>query len=205
MAVSQSLRGFIGQNISGRRSTRPGVVLQFPVGSHDFMAPVAGTWKFVMWGPGGDPVNNGSNLSGGASGGYVEYKKFLDKNQIVKLVVGRDTNTTAVFPDGKLLSAGAASANIGGVATGGDVNLNGTSTPAIGTGLSGPAGQGSGAGLGGTGSSAADGGAGAPALLPYRGGTGGSISSALATAPGGGGAAIGGHGANGMILVLLVS
>lgn len=175
MPAGQSLKGFVSQSMRpGKSNKRLQEPFVFPWGaSYVFKPPKAGYWKFVLWGAGGD----GSVVTaGGASGAYVEVTKFLTLAQTVTLVVGEFAlnyvDTTATFPDGSIASAGRASVVTGGIATGGDVNLNGSPGTAGSTSSNGATGAGTGGGPGGLHSAAADGGAGAPAMLPYRGGHG---------------------------------
>lgn len=162
---------------------------QFPPGSYTFTPTISGWWKFVLWGGGSE---NSSANNGGGSGGYSEITKFLTPSQTVALVVGigaragvAATASTATFPDGTVVSAGAASGRTGGTATGGDVNLDGSLG---GTGASsGAAGLGTGGGAAGTGNSS---GAGAPSNLPFRGGEGGTAAgNTRGRSPGAGGSA----------------
>jgi hypothetical protein len=161
MGVSnQSLRGLVGQGMNGRRPQFEGFTYQYPSGSYVFRAPMAGYWKFVLWGPGGQ----GTFSSNGGSGAYVEYTQFLGASEEVSIAVGAPaptSNTSATFANGRTVIAGRGSPGVGGTATGGDVNING-SAPGV-------AGGGTGGGAPGTNG----GGAGAPGQLPFRGGDGG--------------------------------
>lgn len=164
----------------------------FPTGTVSFVVPYDGDYKFYLWSGGyhGDLVN------GGPSGSYLEITKSLTAGQTVTGSVGRGgkktvspTLSTLTFPDTSVVTAGVASGYYTGnraVATGGNVNLNGSlggQTP----GAAGEAGLGTGGAAAGPGDgSLISGGGGAPANLPMRGGT----SYALGTsgqAPGGGG------------------
>jgi hypothetical protein len=134
-----------------------------------FVIPVSGRWKFVAWGGGGRT----------GSAAYIEVTRALTVGQIVTVKVGRGdsapptSDSTVTLPDGTVATAGGANGNTAGVASGGDVNLNGT-TGTSGTGANGGDGLGTGGGVGGTGDTISiNGGAGAPANLPYRGGPGG--------------------------------
>jgi hypothetical protein len=178
-----------------RRAYATGYTYMFPAGSYTFRPPVAGKWKFVLWGPGG-----ASGGSPGASGAYCEYTRLLTPADAVSLVVSRAKApgagaadaTTATFAGGKVVSAGGATDGTAGVASGGDVNLNGSASGVAGL---------------GTGGGAADSGGGAPANLPYRGGAGGSAASAIAAVPGYPGAGAGNNGtirgSDGLVLVVL--
>lgn len=178
--------GMAAQGMDGRKKGLLGYVFQYTPGSYTFIAPQAGYWKFVLWG-------SSDGLGGQASGGYCERTVFLGVQQSVAFVCGAGGSggagnpSTATFPDGRVVSAGAGS-TVGGVATGGDVNLDG-SVPGV-------AGQ-------GTGGGAANSGAGAPANLPFRGGAG--ISGGLAgRTPGGGSGSVSAQGADGMIIAVFV-
>lgn len=171
---------------AGARSTQTAATSpqQFPPGSYTFTPAVSGWWKFVLWGGG----EGGGAVTGSGSGAYSEITKFLTASQTVAVVVGKGyddsssaTSSTATFPDGTVVTAGAASGATGGTASGGDVNLNGS---AGGNGGAGSAGLGTGGGAAGTGSG---GGAGAPANLPFRGGAGASTTIKQGRSPGGGG------------------
>jgi hypothetical protein len=160
----------------------------YPAGSYTFTPPRAGYWKIVLWGGGAQ----GSSSFGGASGAYVEKTVLLSPATPVALVIGGSgSDSTAALPNG-IITAGGASGNVPGAASGGDVNLDGALGGTTSTG-SGADGSGSGGGPGGT-ATAGRAGAGAPANLPYHGGRGGIgasasplPSSSLGITPGGGG------------------
>jgi len=172
---------------------------QFPPGTHSFVVPKSGYWKFAAWSAG----ETGTTY--GASGGYGEITKALLAGQVVAVVASIATagagNTTLTFPDGAAPSITPGSAGVGGVATGFDVNLSGTNNASPGN-----PGLGTGGGLGG----GLNGGAGAPANLPFKGGTGGGDGSGNAQlaggrAPGGGcGNSPGASGGDGQVLAYLV-
>jgi hypothetical protein len=133
--------------------------------TYTWSPPQSGRWKFVGWGPG----------DRGASGAYFEVTRFLRATDSVTIQVGRtaSSDTVLTLPGGLVATAGRASSNTAGVASGGDVNLNGTDGPSI-AGASGGAGLGTGGGSGGLGDgSTYAGGSGAPANLPFRGANGG--------------------------------
>lgn len=170
--ANQPLRGFVGQGMDGRKA---GIArhepFSFPVATspYIFIPPITGHWKFILWGPGGT-YDTGSTA--GASGAYVEITKFLIPTTPVTITVRSTADTTVTFVDGTAATAGKASLAVAGIASGGDVNLNGTAGVASGT-HSGNPGLGTGGGAGGA-AAPGSGGAGAPAMLPYRGGVGGS-------------------------------
>jgi len=170
------VKGLVAQTMDGRKSNPdPGQPPHiFPAGSWIFTPPRAGQWKFVAWGPGG----HGGN---GASGAYFEKTVSLSIVSTVQIVVGTPTlsDTTVTFPNGIVATAGRAAGSAVGVATGGDVNLAGSTSASVGLGTGG--------GRAGTGGAGA--GSGAPANLPYRGGPGADIAafSQANNSPGGGG------------------
>ena len=149
----------------------------FTPGSYTFTPTVSGWWKFVLWGGGARPTTG----YGGGSGAYCEITKFITTGQTAALVAGRGAgsggaaqNSTVTFLDGTVVTAGAAVNEIGGTATGGDVNLNGSTGGVDGPGgASGANGLGTGGGAGGAYEPNVGGGAGAPANLPFLGGVGG--------------------------------
>lgn len=189
-------KGIARQNIAGRASiarkpiasvyatqseqTAATSPQQFPPGSYTFTPTVSGWWKFVLWGGGA----RGSGYGGG-SGAYCETTKFLTTGQTAALVVGRGEGSgggaqgsSVTFLDGTVVNAGAAALEVGGTATGGDVNLNGSNGGIDGGGGgNGGNGLGTGGGLGGLFEPNAGGGAGAPANLPFRGGVGSTLGS----------------------------
>ena len=157
--------------MSGRRRNKLAMEpYSFPTtpSTYSFLVPRAGYWKFVGWGAGG---KGNAGVSGGASGAYFESTRFLPRGAAVSVAVPTTGDTVITFPDGKVVTAGAATFGVAGAAFGGDLNLAGTAGMASG-GSPGAAGQGTGGGGGGAGAGAS-GGAGAPANLPYRGGAGG--------------------------------
>jgi len=212
MGAGQRIRGFVGQGMSGRRQGSQGYVYQFiaSASAYTFTAPRPGRWKFVMWGPGAD----GASGTAGCSGAYVEIARSLTPGQPVTLQVGFvGTDTVATFRDGKVVIAGKGTTSVVGVASGGDVNLNGSLSGQAAGISNGMAGLGTGGGAGGNGvSSIVSGGGGAPARLPFRGGAGGNAGPGGSppdngATPGGGGGdsggGDGGRGGNGLVLVYL--
>lgn len=154
----------------------------YAAGAHIFEAPATGRYMFTLWG--GGAVGGGT---GGGSGAFAQKTRRLRRGETVSIVVGASAGaSTATFIDGSVVTAGAGTGTGGGLATGGDLNLNGSSG-----GTSGNAGDGGGGtagGAGGANQGADGGGAGAPGQGLYKGGRGGSQASAPASAPGGGGA-----------------
>lgn len=176
-------------------------------GSVIFVAPNTGDYRFYVWSGGGGfavydyrPDYTFHILSGG-SGALSRYDRKMVKGEAATIVAGAPGQaSTVTFADGHVVrctSGGGAFAydafqsggGVGGVATGGDINIDGTEG-------GGRIGQGPGGGTDGgaaganvnIGGSVYYGGAGAPGLDGLRGGTGGSAQSSAATVPGGGGA-----------------
>lgn len=112
-----------------------GVLMQYSPGSYTFRPTKAGFWRFVAWGAGGD-ASPGTG-TGGGGGGLSIKTVFLTPAQTVSIVVGDwisnngASSTVITFPDGSAMTiapAGPGGTSAGGVATGGDVNVNGAST-----------------------------------------------------------------------------
>jgi hypothetical protein len=173
----------------------------FPVGTHNFVVPVSGPWRFAVWGGGAGAWNPG--LYAGGSGALYSAKRFLERGQIVALVVGHGgfkgqngANSTATFPNGEVITAAGALGNTGAVAPTAnrpeDIVFAGSNGGSGGTGASGVAGLGDAGGAGGAGASGTmDGGGGAPGFGSLRGGDGqsgttGAIGSGETPAGGGG-------------------
>lgn len=158
--------------------------------TYSWSPPRSGYWKFVAWGAGGNAL--AADAQGAGSGAYAEKTKYLRPSDVVSISLTSSNpasasssggSTVLTFPDGSVVTCGGGQAAslgaAGGTATGGDVNLSGSTFTT--------AGQGSGGGSAGAG--ATDGG-GAPGVLPYRGGDGGLVSvGGRAGSPGGGAAA----------------
>lgn len=201
--AGQSLRGLVGQGLSGRKqqavrrepSTYPNP------GTYTFVPTVEGYWKFVAWGHGGS--GGGSGTHSGGSGAYVEITRYLTLAQTVTIVLpesATSSDTTVTMPDGTIAIAARANGQAGGVASGGDVNLNGSNGVSTGN-NNGNAGVGTGGGAGGVGIvGPGSGGAGAPANLPYRGGDGGNSHAILGVGAGTGEA--GGNGGSAFALAV---
>ena len=207
MAAGQQLRGLVGQGVSAKKK-RPnfsvggtGPVYNFPLaesGAYTFTVPTSGRWMFVGWGPGG---LGSSGSKGGSSGAYVEVTRFLARGQTVSLSVNFNADTVITLPDGTIAIAGKSAPGGGGapgIASGGDVNINGTSSAVSG---SGSPGGGTGGGPGGTPTGGNIGGAGAPANLPFRGGKGGG---SLSIAGHGGGGVDVGQPGQGLALAVFI-
>lgn len=166
--AAQSIGGLsiAGQAIAAAGTQTQGYVETFVPAvstskSYNWSPPRAGYWKFVLWGAG-----DGSNGAGvqGASGAYAEKTLFLSPKDVVAILVGIGkggvgADTTVTPPSGLVITAGGGNGSTGGVASGGDVNLNGSAP--------GSNGLGTGGGLSGDPTTA-----GAPAMLPHRGGNG---------------------------------
>jgi hypothetical protein len=178
-------------------------------GTYTFTAPYTGQWKFVLHGAGGDWTNLGTGQAS-ASGAYVEKTIPLNAGQTVGITVGAGgsgTNTTAVAAGYPTMSAGAANSFTVGVASGGDVNLDGSLGGTSGA-VAGVNGLGAGGGSGGTAGGGWGGGGGAPGSAEFPGGKGqdGGNTATTGISPGGGRAGTaGGPGGDGRAVVLLVS
>lgn len=112
-------------------------VRTYSAGSYDWRCPKTGTYRFVLWGSGGGGDNAGPN-EGGGGGAHVQKTARVRAGQLVPVVVGGPSlpddsgaATTVALPSG-LVSAGggekgnAGAGGAGGIATGGDVNVNGS-------------------------------------------------------------------------------
>lgn len=195
MPAGQPLRGFVGQSMAAKKKGFSGFAAQYTPGSYTFVAPLPGYYKFILWGAG-----DGSN-PGGGSGAYSEKTAFLTPALSVPIVVGIGTaaavggDTTVSLPGAAIVTAGGGNGATGGVASGGDLNLNGSA--------SGNPGQGSGGGAVGT---VGGNPAGAPGVLPFRGGGGATGPTLAGISPGGGGSAGASAwpGGMGMVIVLFV-
>jgi hypothetical protein len=138
---------------------------------------------FELWG-GGEPGDEGAGGDGGDGGGGGGYVRFSVSNPsgITGVVGGEDADTTI-----SELSLSAGKGSLGGLATGGDININGGlgdfKVGAVG-GHGGDAPQGGSGGRGGVGASV-----GTAGVIPGGGGGGGSSSAAA------------GDGAVGMVVV----
>lgn len=184
-----------GQAIAAAGSQPVGYATQYTPGSYTFVPPKAGYYKFVLWGAG-----DGSN-PGGASGAYSEKTVFLTVAQSVPIVVGLGNagapggDTTVSLPGVAVVTAGGGNGATPGVASGGDLNLNGSTSgnPGLGSG-GGPVGS-----VGGNP-------AGAPGVLPFRGGGGATGPTLAGISPGGGGSAGASAwpGGMGMVIALFV-
>ncbi len=166
----QSLRGFVGQGMDARKDTFDGDLHVFAPGNHSFRAPKAGFWIFAVWGAGG-AASNGA----GGGGAFCLKTIYLSPGSNVALVVAHPGfgASTLTFQSGAVLSAGggqtgSSSPGLGGVANGGDINVDGA--PGVGTtgGAAGSSGQ-------------------------YRGGSGGT-NGAAGRSPGGGSGGFSGTG-----------
>lgn len=209
--VGQRLSGLIGQGMNARRPSRVGYARIYRPGSHTFTAPYTGRWKFVLHGAGGD-WDGGTGAVGGASGAYAERTIAMQALQTAAIVVGaaRSGTDTSVTLAGSLpVVAGAAVTTTPGIASGGDINISGSSG---GNNATGTAGGGAGGGAGGTASgSGHGGGGGAPGSAEFPGGSGQNAANPQTTGvTPGGGAAINsgadvGAGGDGRVVVLLAS
>lgn len=186
--AAQSVAGLsiAAQAIAAAGTQQQGYVTQYLPGSYTFQPPKSGLYQFIMWGAGGP----GDGVNPGGSGSYCEKAFFLTRANGVPIVVGSNgNNTTVTLPNGQVVTAGGGATNAAGVASGGDVNLNGS--------LPGVNGLGTGGGI----ANASAGGA-APANLPFRGARS-QLNDGIA--PGGGGQSFNGApGGDGLVLALFV-
>jgi hypothetical protein len=178
--MGQKLRGLLGQSLSGVRRKLALEMDTFGTGPQTWICPRSGFYRFVVWGAGAGP---GGGFAGG-SGAYVEKVAFiLVGQQVAMSIAGIAANgaSTVTLPNGTVLSAGAApnsGSGAGGIASGGDFNINGSTGTAAGSGN--PGGNGGGT-AGGTGAadSGSGGAAGAPGRITrvgtFRGGNGASL------------------------------
>lgn len=171
----------------------------FGPGATNWRCPLTGNYKFVFKGDGALNHFDGSTTYGGGSGAHAEITRFLAAGQLV--VISSAATKTTTFDDGHVMSAGGAGvAPIAGVASGGDLNLNGS----LGGSGNGAAGLGPGGGTGGLGNGSSGGGAGGPGTLDFPGGNGGDGTTTSGSWPSAGGSGNGsgnGSGASGMALV----
>ncbi len=126
MATGQKLRGLVGQGMSGTRRPFFGHVYQYAVGSYTLTIPVTGRWTVVQWGAGG---NSQTGVGGGGGGGALCIsERYLRRGQTVSIVIG--THCVVTLPDGSVITAGDgamdAAGGVGGTASGGDINVNGS-------------------------------------------------------------------------------
>ena len=130
--MTQGLRGFVGQDMSGRRPPVLGYMYVFPAGSSTFTVPAngAGQWRFVLWGGGG--LDSAAGNDGGGGGALAIKDVFLGDGQTIAVVVGIvSADSTITLPGGAVVTAGAGSdgaggtPGAGGTATGGDINVSG--------------------------------------------------------------------------------
>lgn len=103
--------------------------------SISFLAEIPGLYQFALYSNGG----NGSPNLGGGGGSLAIKTKRLRKSEVATILLAYNAASTVTFDDGSVLTAGrggntnpGVSVGAGGVATGGDVNLSGTSGSASG-------------------------------------------------------------------------
>lgn len=204
----------------GMRTPRKGGVSGAPFvtnltpGVTTWTVPSAGLYKFHLWGAG----RGGTSGQGGCSGGYCEITERLSQGAVIAVLVGigrnaldgGDGDTQVTLPSGRVaLAARGTAIGTAGLATGGDVNLNGSLGGVSAGGPPGVAGLGSGGAPGGLGDNASrGGGGGAPGVLPMRGASTISNASPGGT-PGAGGSGDDGaggatNGGSGLIIILKI-
>lgn len=186
--ITQELRGFVGQGMSGARLNPVGHLHTYSAGSHTFTVPRegAGRWRFVLWGGGG---TSGPDPGGG--GALAIKDVHLGDAQKVTLVVGGvGQGSTVALPQTTVVAGpgvGGSSGvpGSGGTATAGDVNVAGAPGSGTAGGASGSFGE-------------------------FRGGAGGGGIGSAGRSPGGGAGAFSGTGlqemaASGLVLVYRIS
>lgn len=141
MATGQKLRGLVGQGMSGTRRPFFGHVYQYAVGSYTLTIPVTGRWTVVQWGSGG---NSQTSVGGGGGGGALCItSRYLRRGQTVSIVIG--TNCVVTLPDGNVVTANDGAMDVaggaGGVASGGDINVDGSAGDANNGGAAGSYGE----------------------------------------------------------------
>lgn len=124
----QKLRGFIGQRMTAARAQPSAIFFAFSSGSHTFTVPKegAGLWRLVAWGGGG-----GGSLEPGGGGALAIKDVHLRDGQQVPVFVAAVGQASTVTLPGTTLTAGGGtfgSPGLGGVATGGDVNVSGANS-----------------------------------------------------------------------------
>jgi hypothetical protein len=124
MSLSAPLGPPLGPPVGGplRRQPVP-YEASYPAGVHNWVSPASAYYRFVLWGGGGVDGTNGG------SGALAIAVRRVARGQIVALNVADggapSDDTTATFPDGRVITAGSAVNTVAGVASGGDVNING--------------------------------------------------------------------------------
>lgn len=169
-----------GQLFSGGNSS-PKLKCFLPVDNapnQSWVLSETGVWRFYAWGTGSANTYIGSAHYGAASGGLSIISKFLSAGETVNVELS-PTRTKLVFPDAseiQILAAtigsnpGTPTTAKGGIASGGEININGTDG-VLGN-ANGLPGGGTDGGLGGVANSSVPGGAGAPGAEGIRGGNG---------------------------------
>jgi hypothetical protein len=147
------MQGFpvVSQSMTGRKS-RVGIQSQLLAlytlssGSGSITAPV-NCWALIaVRGPGGSGRTGGGSANGGGGGGVVYKRIRLTAGQSLAYALGAPgagqtssdspgnagTDSTVTLPDGRVLRAGAGGGaespvgGAGGIASGGDINVNGS-------------------------------------------------------------------------------
>jgi hypothetical protein len=194
MSDYDRLFGLRGQSMGGPKVTSIEAPSYCASGTYTFTAPATGYYKFVLWGGGGGGYNGGSG-AGGSSGAYAEFTRLMTWGERATVVVGvpgplstPGGDSSVTFADGKVVTAGGGggggTSTTVGVASGGDVNINGSAPGLVGG--AGNAGGGTAGGAGGSAIASSFAGGGAPGNTPYKGGVGGTYQT-IAPGIGGGG------------------
>lgn len=172
LGVQKSI-GRIGPRRAAAASSAPAVrVWHARTSAQNWTVDIGGVWKFYVWGPGAAGSTDSTDAWGGGSGALAIISKRLAAGDVVAVRPSfAGTNSTVTFPNGAVVTGGAASGVTGGTASGGDVNINGSTG---GTNAAGSAGGGTDGGAGfSPGSAGYAGGAGAPGYDGLRGGDAG--------------------------------
>jgi hypothetical protein len=181
------LRGLVSQRMGGGKSSPPPhPYINTAPGAFTYTVPVSGRYKIWAWGPGG--AGTFGARDGGGSGGLCVATVALARGQVISGTLGTPgvegvvnaTATTVTIPGRSIgLSAGGGqggdglSGGLGGTATGGDVNYNGSRGGGSIIGNTGLPGAGEAGYNGGTATGAGPTGAGAPGAAPFKGGDAG--------------------------------
>jgi hypothetical protein len=145
----QGLRGFLGQGMDGRRPANDSAARTYPAGSWTFIVTSPGYYEVAGWSPGYAALN----ASPGVTGSFALKRAYLGAGQTLAITVGAanaryssaggsgaNTASAVTFPDGTtmLIGVGNVSTGTAAVATGGDVNVNGTVSASTAAGDAGP-------------------------------------------------------------------
>lgn len=138
-SVQNELRLRRAPGVGLRPASATASLASFPQGSHTYIVPESGEYEFVGWGPGG---SGGSAPATGGSGGFFRCRRSLLKGASISIVAGTagSSNTTVTLPNGSILTATRAAADVAGSASvtgssrGSDILRAGTAGNPAGTG-----------------------------------------------------------------------